>query len=317
MPRPRAAHLVPLVALLAAGCALRDPTPRYLAPARPPLVRVVTEEAVLAAGHVEEVVRLRDSAGLEVSLLVKRPAPVAGQAPPRGGLVLLLGGHHAGREAGRVIPDTRGYVVAALAYPYRGTHRPAGLLDVVRIAPAVRRASLDTPLAVRLALDWLLAQPWVDPTRVEAVGASLGVPYMTVAAATDARITRLWAVHGAGRSRLLIDHNARPYVPTAPLRRLAAAAADALVAGPRLTPERWVGRVAPRPFVMLNATDDERLPRPAILALWEAAREPRELVWMPGPHVQRNRPEVVKALLDAVLVRMERPTAGAAATPAR
>jgi dienelactone hydrolase len=180
--------------------------------------------------------------------------------------VLILGGHHAGRDAARVIPDTRGHVVAALAYPYRGTHKPRGTLEVLRIAPAVRRASVETPLAVRLALDWLLAQPWVDTTRVEAVGASLGVPFMSVAAATDLRITRLWAVHGAGRSRDLLAHNARPFVPTRPLRALAARAADALVAGERLTAERWIGRVAPRPVVLINAEEDERLPRPAILA---------------------------------------------------
>jgi len=305
-----AALAAPLLApLLAAACAplARDPTPRYLAPVRPPLVRVVTEEAVVVGGHVEEVVRLRDAAGLETTLLVKRPAPTAAVPQPRGPLVLLLGGHHAGRDAARIIPDTHGHVVAALSYPYRGTHRPQGASGVLRIAPAVRRASIETPLAVRLAIDWLVVQPWVDAAQVEAVGASLGVPFMSVAAATDHRITRLWAVHGAGRSRDLLAHNARPFVPSRPLQALAARAADALVAGPRLTAERWIGQVAPRPVVMINAEEDERLPRDAVLALWDAAHEPRTLVWMPGPHVQRNRPEVVQALLATVLERMAAP----------
>lgn len=318
--RPSAVRSLAAVALclgVAAGpvaCApfARDPSPRYRAAVRPALVRVVTEEAVVAHGHVEEVVRLTDAAGLETTLLVKRPSPSSGGAPGRAPLVLLLGGHHAGREAGRVIPDTRRMVVAALSYPYRGTHRPRGVGDVLRIAPAVRRASLETPLAIRLALDWLLAQPWVDPTRVEGIGASLGTPYMTVAAATDPRIGRLWAVHGAGRPRALLAHNARPFVPTRPLRALAAAAADALVAGPRLAPERWIGAVAPREVVLLNATDDERLPRPAIEALHDAARAPKSVIWLPGPHVQRNRPEVVRALLDTVLARMQTPPRRAA-----
>ena len=313
-PRARSQPRLPLAAVpvLAAACApfARDPTPRYLGPTRAPLARVITEEAVVVDGHVEEVVRLVDAAGLETTLLVKRPAPTAARPHPRGPLVLILGGHHAGRDAARIIPDTRGRVVAALAYPYRGTHRPAGIGEVLAVAPAVRRAAIATPLAVRLALDWLLVQPWVDPRQVEGVGASLGVPFMTVAAATDARITRLWAVHGAGRSRMLLAHNARPYVRTRPLRELVAHAADALVAGPRLTAERWIGAVAPRPVVLVNAASDERLPRPAIRALWEAAREPKAMVWMPGPHVQRNRPAVVRALLDTVLARMETPAPG-------
>jgi hypothetical protein len=33
------------------------------------------------------------------------------------------------------------------------------------------------------------------------------------------------------------------------------------------------------------------------------------MIWMPGPHVQRSRPEVVRALMDTVLQQM-------AATPA-
>jgi dienelactone hydrolase len=316
----RAARVLALPVVSALGaCAplARDPTPRYLAPARPPLARVITEEATVVDGHVEEVVRLRDAAGLEATLLVKRPAPTTAVPRPRGPLVLILGGHHAGRDAARVIPDTRGHVVAALSYPYRGTHRPRGAGGMLRVAPAVRRAAIETPLAVRLALDWLVVQPWVDAAQVEAVGASLGVPFMSVAAATDRRITRLWAVHGAGRSRALLAHNARPFVAAPPLRGLAARAADALVAGPRLTAERWIGQVAPRPVVLINAEEDERLPRDAVLALWDAAREPRTLVWMPGPHVQRNRPEVIQALLAEVLQRMAAPPVPRAAPAAQ
>ncbi|MCU0625979.1 MAG: hypothetical protein MUF21_05760, partial [Gemmatimonadaceae bacterium] len=54
----------------------------------------------------------------------------------------------------------------------------------------------------------------------EGVGASLGTPFMTVAAALDPRITRLWSVHGAGDTRALLEHNSRKAVPE-PLRPLA------------------------------------------------------------------------------------------------
>lgn len=297
--------------LMTGGCApfARDPSPGYWRPH--PAVRAVAADAATREGaYLVQTVRLQAPGpgardGLTVDLLVKRPAPVPGAPAPRGPLVLILGGHHTGREAARLIPDTRGRVVAALSYPYDGPHRPRGLVGVARAAPAVRRAALHTPTAVHVALDWLLAQPYVDPSQVEAVGASLGVPFMIVATATDPRVTRLWALHGAGRSRDLLAHNARGTVPTRPLRWLVAHAADALVAGPRLTPERWVARVSPRPFIMINAESDERLPRRDVLALYHAARAPKTLVWMPGPHVQRNRPEVVRALLDTVFARME------------
>jgi len=178
----------------------------------------------------------------------------------------------------------------------------------------VRRAAFATPTAIQLALDWLLAQPWVDTTRVEGVGASLGVPFMTVAAAHDARITRLWLVHGAGQHYRLLSHNTRPLIRSKPVRAVAKQAIFTYMAGRHFSPDVWVARVAPRPVVMINALEDERLPRTSILALYDAAREPKQLIWLPGKHVQRNRPDVVRALVATILTTIERTPLPAAAT---
>jgi hypothetical protein len=303
--RTRAALL--LLAASAPGCTsafLRDPTPRFPA-RRSVLTEVVIGRADTVEGHLVEPVRLRAASGLTLELLVKRPLPTP--AAPRAPVVLLLGGHQAGREAAKYIPDTRGHAVAALSYPYQGAHRLSPLA-AVRAAPTLRQAVLDTPPAIQLALDWLLAEPWADTTRVEGVGASLGVVFMTVAAAQDARITRLWAVHGAADAHRLLAHNARRIVRPRLASDLVARVAYVAGAGRWLTPERWIARVSPRPFVMVNATEDERMPRGAVLELYAAAREPKSLIWLPGPHVQRNRPDVVRSLVAAVLDRMSATT---------
>ena len=52
--------------------------------------------------------------------------------------------------------------------------------------------------------------------------------------------------------------------------------------------EKWVPRIAPRPLVMVNASGDERLPRESVGALYHAAGEPKEQVWMPGRHVHAD-----------------------------
>lgn len=282
--------------------------------ARPAAARFAAPSAVLVEerhdaptvedGHVVQAVRLRDARGLTVDLLLKRPAAVAPGA--RLPVVLLLGGHHTGREAARLVPDTRGHVVAALAYPYQGKRRRLSLLELLRAAPAIRGAVLDTPPATRLALDWLLAQPFADTTRVEAVGASLGVPFMSVATALDPRITRLWLVHGAGDNPRLLSHALAPRIPWKPLRSLAVRAAGAVVAADALSADRWVPHVAPRPVVLINATADERLPRVAVDALHAATRAPRTVLWTEGGHVQRTRPEIVRALVTMVLEEMGR-----------
>ncbi|MCA2984071.1 MAG: hypothetical protein INH04_09950 [Gemmatimonas sp.] len=283
---------------------LDDPVPGFAA-RRGEVASVTRDEATVEEGHRIEAVTVRSTSGVTVPMLVKRP--LADSAAP---LVLILGGHATGRDAARLIPDTRGRVVVALSYPYTGPHRMKGL-EILKWAPDIRQALHDTPPAIQLALDWLLQQPWVNAREVHGVGASLGTPFMTVAAALDPRITHVWSVHGAGRTRDLLAHNAQESMP-ALFAPLAGTLADVIVGGPYLTPEKWVQRVAPRPYTMLNATEDERLPRPAIEALYAAASEPKAIVWFPGKHVQPNRPEIVRALVTTVLQRMEQHSAPSA-----
>jgi hypothetical protein len=302
----RAAAVVGLGGALLVAFALRDPTPRFLE-RRSQLASVAEGAPEAVDGHWVQPVRLTATSGLEVELLLKRPladadTAILPSATARRPLVVLLGGHNTGREAVRLIPATRGAIVAALDYPYRGEHRLRGL-QVVRQVPAIRRAVLDTPPAVLLALDYLLARPEVDPSRVEAVGVSLGVPFMVIAGALDPRFTRVWALHGSGGSYGPLEANLRRNIQPAPARAAVAGLASLLISGPRLAPERWAGRIAPRPFVMLNASDDERMPRPLVERLYASAREPKSIIWVRGGHV-RSRPEVVRPLVDTVLARV-------------
>ena len=292
-------------ALLVAA-ALRDPTPRFLA-RRSHLVSATEGPAVAVDGHWVQPVRVAAASGLVVDLLLKRPVETDGgaRAPTTGArrpLIVLLGGHNTGRDAVRLIPATRGAVIASLSYPYRGEHRVKGL-QVVRHVPAIRDAVLDTPPAIMLALDYLLDRRDVDPRRVEGVGVSLGAPFMVIAGALDPRLTRVWAIHGSAGSYGPLEANLRRSLPSAPARATVAGLASLLISGPRLAPERWAGRIAPRPFVMLNARDDEQMPRVLVDRLYASAREPKAMIWMPGGHV-RSRPEVVRPLIDTVLARV-------------
>jgi fermentation-respiration switch protein FrsA (DUF1100 family) len=278
---------------------LRDPTPYFLA-RRSRLVGAEVESVAREGPYVVERVRLRAASGLSVELAVKRPAE---RAPSRRPLVLILGGMETGRDAVELIEDTRGAVVAALSYPYRDVRSLHGARVVAEI-PAVRRAILDTPPAILLALDHLLAQPYVDPRAAELAGVSLGAPFAVVAGALDPRCRRVWSIHGAGDLRGLLAAGLARSIRFAPLCDAVAALAYALGAGPSIAPERWVGRISPRPFVMVNGSADERLPREAILALYARARQPKEIVWLAGPHVEPERRRVVQQLVDVVLDRV-------------
>lgn len=292
--------LLPLALLL--WSALRDPLPRILE-RRSALAAVREDAGEVLDGHLVQSVRVTAASGLAVDILVKRPLADTGGAVARRPLVLLLGGHKTGRDAVGLIPETQGAVVAAMSYPYQGPHRVKGLA-VIRHVPAIRRAIFDTPPAVLVALDYLLARPDVDPARVEGVGVSLGAPFMVIAGALDPRIGRVWSIHGAAGTYGLLEANLRRAIPAAPPRAAVAGLASLLVAGPRMAPERWAPRIAPRPFVMVNATHDVQMPRPLVERLYASAVEPKSLIWIPGGHV-RSRPEVVRPLIDTVLGRME------------
>jgi len=275
----------------------------YFAERKGKLVAAELATPVEADEHVDVLATLRSNSGLSVRLAVRRPVEALHVPAPRRPLIVMLGGLETGLEALRYVGGTRGAIVAVVGYPYAGPIKPSGF-EALRAVPEMRRAILDTPAAIQLALDWLLEQYGVDGARVELCGVSLGSPFACVAGALDQRFTRVWAIHGAADPYAMLEHSLRTRVGWAPLRKVCALALFVLADGPTVAPERYVGRIAPRPFVMLNAEQDERLPREAVLELYAAAREPRELVWLPGPHVQPKRAEVVRELVDIVLTRV-------------
>ena len=95
----------------------------------------------------------------------------------------------------------------------------------------------------------------------------------------------------------------RREIPVPGLRHAAAALSALIINGPHMAPERWAPRVAPRPFVMVNARDDERMPHELVERLFESAKEPKRIVWLPGGHV-RSSAAVLKPLVDTVVAMM-------------
>lgn len=289
---------------------LRDPTSR-LVDRRARLAMVVEREVEVAAGLVSQLLQLKDSSGLSVDLLVRTPAgdgktgpalSLGQDASGRRALFLILGGYRTGEQAAMLVEDTRGAVVAAVGYPFDGPVDIEGLA-VLRYVPRIRRALLDTPSAVRLALDHLLSLPDIDPTRVELVGVSLGAFLAPVAAALDQRVTRLWLIHGSARPSDVLERGLEGAIPHAWPRATVAAVANVVFHGPALAPERWVPRVSPRPVIMINALEDERLPREAVQVLYESAHAPKEQIWLSGRHVGSDRPEAIERLVDVMLTR--------------
>ena len=280
-----------------AGCLslFRDPTPRILE-RRGLLARAEEGPLVPAEEFFDQEVRLVSSSGLEVELDLRVSARDGAPRPA----ILLLGGHRTGRRAAQLVPGTHRAVVAAMSYPTR-VERIEGPGDVL----AARRAILDTPAAVMLCADYLGGRPDVDPSRMELVGVSLGAPSACVAGALDARFARVWSIHGGGSPPRLLAAALRRELSSPLLCWLAGRALAPLAHGIALAPEKWVGRIAPRPFVMVNARGDGSIPRACVEILHGAAGEPKELVWVEGGHIDKRRQDQIRELCALVLERME------------
>lgn len=250
-------------------------------------------------GFVSQSVRVTGASGLQVDLRVLRSGDAAGPRP----LVIILGGHRTGRDAVDLLGAPGPFVVAALDYPYAGPERPRGVTQSLAAIWHGRTAFQETPAAVWLALDWLLAQPHIDPARVELVGVSLGVPFAALAGALDPRFRRVWLIHGGAGNREWIEHNLKPRLASDRWRSLAGGLLHRLAHGAALEPAHWVQQISPRPVVVIGAREDRRLPVHLVERLYAAASEPKELIWTDGGHVDR-RPEAIRPLLEMVRARL-------------
>lgn len=277
---------------------LRDPRPHF-EERRSSLASVEESEPIVEGNSSFQDVTLTASSGLRVRINVRRQLADSGRSLPG---VVILGGHVTGLTSARLVGETPGIAVIGMSYPFTGNPKP-GTATFLREIPKIRAAFLDTPPALMLVMDYLYRRSDIDTTRVEAVGVSLGAPFVTIAGALDPRFTRIWALHGSGGSYAPLEASMRRTIKFAPLRRLAATIANVLISGPRLAPEKWAAQISPRPFVMVNASDDERLPRQSVEALYAGAAEPKEIIWMSGRHIHADA-ETIGRLVRIVMERV-------------
>ena len=273
----------------------------------------VVEHLDGGAGQAAASVRLESDSGLEVVLRVVRNADAGDPLP----VLLVLGGHRTGSAAVELFGDVGTRAVVALDYPYVGPESVKGLMESIRSIPLIRRAFLDTPPAISLALDWLHEQPWADPSQIVMIGASLGVPFAAAAAARDERISGLLLVHGAADNRLWLEKNVAPHIGVEFLQPVTATLLHWLAYGPVFETTEHVAKVSPRPVLIVGARADERMAGGETKSLFEAAREPKILRWTEGPHVDPGRSEVIEDLMEIIDDELPFPTSVGKARPAR
>jgi dienelactone hydrolase len=258
------------------------------------LVEANAERSVTPYGQLTEKVVLTSDSGLAVLLRLIRDAEQQAKRP----VLVVLGGHRTGSDAVDLFGDVGNRVVVGVDYPYDGPEKVRGLGQVLKTIPLARQAMLDTVPAVSLALDWILAQPWADEERVIVVGASLGVPFATTAAARDPRVRGVMLVHGAADNRLWLEAQLARRVDTQVLHYPLSVLLHWIAYGPALDTGERIGAIAPRPIVIIGARNDERTPAGQTELLFRLAGEPKRLRFTDGAHIEPDRSEIIEALLE-------------------
>lgn len=238
---------------------------------------------------------LRSSTGLAVHARLSVPRAARGPHPA----LVIIGGIQTGRKV-VTLPAldalARQAVIVSPDYPERWTKAPKGL-QLLFGGPRVRPAAFDVVASLLLLLDFLESRPDVARDRIFLQGTSFGASAVTVAAGVDSRPAAVIAFYGGGR---IGDTLAHVLAPSRGWGRAWLMGRGFEWAVTPLWPERYVAAISPRPYLMVNGADDGLVPHAHVLALYAAAAEPKELIWIPGDHVEANDAALIERLVEHI-----------------
>jgi hypothetical protein len=224
---------------------------------------------------------------------------------------VVAGGFGGGWRSAAEIDPGPDVALLSVDYPYTGRRARIPARDIILRGPALWRATHEMSALLTRAGDYLARRGDVDSTRIAMVGASLGVPFALHAAARSQRFRAVAVLYGQADLSDWVGRNLRGVPGWA--RPIIGGIAALLYRD--YEPARLAPRISPRPILLVNGRGDERVSEEGARALYRAAREPREQVWIEGLHVGLERGRILSRLSE-VTARWFRTRAFAAADSA-
>ncbi len=239
---------------------------------------------------------LQSSTGSVVRAMVRVPRRAAAPYPA----VVLVDGMEIGRRVAALKgldAIARYAVIVSPDYPIQVDRRSLEGIGLLTAGPRLRSGAFDLVAQIGLQVDYLLSRRDVASARIFLVGSSFGAPAVVIAGGVDPRPAAVIALYGGGDVGGLASHvlrlGGREGLP--PWQAAVVGRGLALLLMP-LEPTRYVARIAPRPVLMVNGTGDSLIPRANADALFGAAREPKEILWMRSEHVRPDEAELIGAV---------------------
>jgi dienelactone hydrolase len=126
--------------------------------------------------------------------------------------------------------------------------------------PVYRDWVIQTVKDVSRSFDFLVQNKDADAEKISLMGISRGAVVGTIAGAVEKRLMAIMLFHGGHSSR------GTKHMPIA-------------------CPANYIGRISPRPLLMMNGTKDIIFEKnSAILPLYNLANKPKKIIWIEGGH---------------------------------
>jgi len=199
--------------------------------------------------------------------------PATGGAKPPG--IVLLGAAPTGKDSPVMVQTATllsraGWTVLSIDLQYFG-ERSTQLLttyseqekhEKLYNAPSAYRDWMTQNVKdVRRAIDLLVDQRGVDPLRTGIVGLSRGGMVAAIAGGVDSRLSPVLLLFAGHFDALETNHL------------------------PAACPANFIARIAPRPLLMINGTQDSDMIKDrAVEPLFKLARQPKQIIWTDGGH---------------------------------
>ncbi|MBL7075534.1 hypothetical protein ISS37_09895 [candidate division KSB1 bacterium] len=190
-------------------------------------------------------------------------------------LILLHGGSPGGKDSPYVDDTAKllmraGWIVLAVDFQYFG-ERSTSLLttfteedkhDRLYNQPSMYLAwMIQNVKDIGRSFDFLVDQIGVDPKRIGLIGISRGAQVGAIVGGAERRLVAIVLLHGGH-----FDALERGHLPAA-------------------CPANYIGRISPRPLLMINGTRDTDYNKDtSVLPLYRLAKPPRKIIWVEGGH---------------------------------
>lgn len=213
---------------------------------------------------------------------------------PRYPVIFLIAGFFTGAYNSLLLGEVDNTVMVSVDYPYEISamaQDPSKLLQSFRLTPGV----------VALALKWLSQQSWMRPEQSVAMGVSLGGLFLPaglrLAQQMQAAPPRAVFAFTGAEIKIIVENVLKGYLPAEARGGLG----ELLPALNVLNDPKLHLPFLRGSFLVLAAAEDQLIPAPATQALYDLLPGQKNLVILPGRHIDYDQNVQIQQTKEAIL----------------